>query len=119
MVPAALVQLDRWPITTNGKLDEEALAEAARDRAMETLPATASLAELEQAVCAIWAHVLAVADVEPTANVFDLGAHSLIVTRVHRRLQASIGGTFPVHEIFENPSPRDLARRIAASRRKD
>jgi hypothetical protein len=45
-----------------------------------------------------------------------MGAHSLVVIRVHGRICAALGVDFPVHEVFEYPRPRDLARRLAALR---
>lgn len=118
MLPSKLVPLDRLPTTVNGKLDEGALAEAAA-AADEPPPlsGTASPAEIERAICEIWASALAVPYVDAGANVFELGAHSLIATRVHSRLQASVGVTFPVPDIFEYPRPRELAQRIVAHRR--
>ena len=115
MVPTRVVPLPTLPLTANGKLDEEALAAAGAS--VRALPGSASPAEIEAAVCAVWAAALSVSTVDSEANVFDLGAHSLIVTWVHSRLQASAGIAFPVHEIFEHPCPRDLARRITAHRR--
>lgn len=116
MLPTAVVLLDRLPVTLNGKLDENALREIALRHGTRVLPATASPAELETAVREIWASALELDDVDPAANVFDLGAHSLIVTRVHRRLQVAAGVTFPVQDIFEYPCPGDLARHVTAQR---
>ncbi|GGX75468.1 non-ribosomal peptide synthetase [Streptomyces hiroshimensis] len=119
MLPEQEVLLTRLPTTANGKLDEAALARLAEERHALRLPDAASPAEIEAAVCAAWAAALAAPEVAPDVNVFDLGAHSLVVTRVHGRISAALGVDFPVHEVFEYPRPRDLARRLAALRRVD
>jgi nonribosomal peptide synthetase protein BlmVI len=116
MLPARLVTLDRLPTTANGKLDEKALAATGAAASLRVLPVSASPAEIEAVVCEIWASALCLPGVAFDANVFDLGAHSLIVTSVHGWLEASTGVTFPVHDIFEYPRPRDLARQIAQLR---
>ncbi|MFJ5294431.1 amino acid adenylation domain-containing protein [Streptomyces sp. NPDC088348] len=116
MLPEQVVLLERLPTTANGKLDESALERLAEERHAKRLPDAASPAEIEAAVCAAWAAALAAPDVAPDVNVFDLGAHSLVVTRVHGRISAALGVDFPVHEVFEYPRPRDLARRLAALR---
>src|SRR5262249_48611255 len=97
MVPTAMVLLEQLPVTMNGKLDEDALREIASQQHISVLPATASPAELETTVREIWAGALGLGEVDADANVFDLGAHSLIVPRVHTRLQVAAGVTFPVH----------------------
>ncbi|MEU9353262.1 non-ribosomal peptide synthetase [Streptomyces griseoloalbus] len=119
MLPEQGVLVERLPTNRNGKLDEAALDRLAEETYARRLPDAASPAEIESAVCAAWAAALAVADVPPDANVFDLGAHSLVVTRVHGRISAALGVDFPVHDVFEYPRPRDLARRLAAYRRHD
>ncbi|QNP66639.1 non-ribosomal peptide synthetase [Streptomyces genisteinicus] len=119
MLPEQEVLLDRMPMTANGKLDEAALERLSEEGHARRLPDTASPAEIEAAVCAVWADALAAPGIAPDANVFDLGAHSLVVTRVHGRISAALGVEFPVHEVFEYPRPRDLARRLAALRRDD
>jgi hypothetical protein len=104
------------PITATGKLAEDELRRIAREGYATVLPGTATAHEVETAVCRIWADALAGAAVRPETNVFDLGAHSLVVTRVHQLLQSALGVEFPVHYLFEYPRPRELAGRIALCR---
>jgi hypothetical protein len=117
VLPEQVVVLDQLPVTPNGKLDEAALCHLAQQEHAEVLPASATPHEVEAAVCRIWADALAVPTVGPDVNVFDAGAHSLVVTRVHHHLQVVLGLTFPVHYLFEYPCPRDLAGQLAGERR--
>ncbi|MET8560124.1 non-ribosomal peptide synthetase [Streptomyces flaveolus] len=119
LFPEQEVLLERLPTTANGKLDEAALERLAEECHAQRLPDAASPAEIEAAVCAVWAAALAAPEVAPDVNVFDMGAHSLVVTRVHGRISTALGVDFPVHEVFEYPRPRDLARRLAALRHVD
>ncbi|SCL14603.1 amino acid adenylation domain-containing protein [Micromonospora nigra] len=116
MVPEQVVTLDELPMTANGKLDETPLRQAAQREYTEVLPGSAGVREVEAAVCRIWADALALSTIAPDVNVFDAGAHSLVVTRVHHQLQVSLGVTFPIHYLFEYPCPRDLAGHLAARR---
>jgi nonribosomal peptide synthetase protein BlmVI len=109
-VPEQFVLLDTLPTGTTGKLDPTAVAELAQHRYLPPLPAGPSHGMVEEAVCAVWARALAVPELESSANVFDLGAHSLVVTRVHAQLEAMLGIRFPIHQVFEFPAPEDLAR---------
>jgi len=116
MVPDQLLMLDRLPVTQHGKTDEAALRRQADEQYLPVLHRTASAAEVEAAICRTWAAALAVPDVRPDTNVFDAGAHSLVVTRVHHQLEITLGLSFAVHLVFEYPRPKDLARLLAVRR---
>ena len=45
-------------------------------------------------------------------DFFDLGGHSILATRMCSRLQRSLDGDVSVRTVFENPTPRSLARAI-------
>jgi amino acid adenylation domain-containing protein len=47
-------------------------------------------------------------------SFFELGANSLALIRIRRRLQTRLGLSFPVVEMFAHPSVDALARRLAA-----
>ncbi len=104
MVPAAIVPLDAFPVTPNGKLDRAALPEpafAARGRAPET-PA-------EQALCEIFAEVLAVAAVGADDDLFTLGGHSMLLVVLRNRITERFGTELPIAEFFRTPTAAGLA----------
>jgi amino acid adenylation domain-containing protein/non-ribosomal peptide synthase protein (TIGR01720 family) len=126
MVPAALVRLAALPLTPNGKVDRRALPApaAGRDDAPppESLPAAAAAAgeapaagrgELEKAIAAIWAEVLGTDRVRPDDHFFDLGGHSLLMMRVHRRLCERLGCDIALVDLFRFPTVAALARFLA------
>ncbi|ACU38738.1 AMP-binding protein [Actinosynnema mirum] len=109
LVPESVLLLDRVPLTPNGKVDEAALRELADAEGALPPEARRSPGTVERAVCRVWEQALGGVAVTADANVFDLGAHSLIVTRVHQRLEAVLGLSFPVHSLFDHPRPSALA----------
>jgi len=108
MVPTAYLQMDKMPLTPNGKTDVKALPEPQLALSGDyEAPAN----DTERAFCDIFATILQMDRVGATDNFFELGGTSLVVTRViieadKANLHVSYG------DVFANPTPRLLSRLI-------
>jgi len=111
MVPARFFRLSSLPLTSSGKLDRKALAGAPLDRAESTQ--TATLPEVEAEVRAVWKVVLPGADPGPRDGFFDAGGNSLLVIRLHERLNARWPGVFGIADLFACATIAEQALRIA------
>ncbi len=111
MVPAAFVLLERLPLTPNGKVDRRALARIAPERpdgeGVEGFVEPAS--DLERVIAGIWCEVLGLERVGAQQNFFDLGGHSLLLVRLHARLQEALGRELTLVDLFNYPNVRALA----------
>ncbi|WP_227979661.1 non-ribosomal peptide synthase/polyketide synthase [Nocardia spumae] len=109
MVPAAVVAVERIPLTVNGKLDVAALPAPEFEKAVYRKPETAA----EQIVADVFAEVLGDIDAERAVGAdddfFALGGSSLAAAKAVGRLGAALGVTVPVRMLFEHPRVRDLA----------
>jgi acyl carrier protein len=95
------------PLTLNGKIDRAALA--ATEARLEARPAfVAAQTELERAIAAIWQEVLQIESVGVHDNFFDLGGHSLLIVRVHNKLQEQVSRELPIVELFKHPTIKSL-----------
>lgn len=111
MVPSYLISLDRLPLTINGKVDRRALPKPRRSGNAAVKAASETEAELVR----IWAEVLGTEDVGASDNFFDLGGHSLKVTRLVALIQERLGVRAPLAAVFRSPTVRDLARYLLDS----
>ena len=111
MVPSAIVFLDAFPLTGNGKLDRAALP--APEQEHEARGADAMLrTPTEVALAEIWRDLLERQEVWRTDDFFELGGHSLLATRVASRLRDVFQLQLPLATIFEASKLEDLAARI-------
>jgi len=69
--------------------------------------------EMERAISRIWQEVFHLEQVSVEDNFFDLGAHSLLMVRLHGRLCEELKLQLPIVRMFEHPSIRALARHIS------
>ncbi|WP_280329464.1 non-ribosomal peptide synthetase [Nocardia wallacei] len=110
MVPAYLVVLDAVPLTPVGKLDRAALPEpdyaAAEQRYLA--PRTA----VEHAVAEVFAEVLGCERVSIDRSFFELGGNSLSATRVVARVNATLGSTVALRDLFDAPTVALLSGRV-------
>ncbi|MEV6655492.1 amino acid adenylation domain-containing protein [Nocardia fluminea] len=108
MVPAAVVVLDRIPLSAAGKIDRNALP--APEFTTHTYRAPA--AGLERTVAEVFAEVLGAERVGADDNFFDLGGNSLLATRLTARIGAALGIRVPVRVLFAAPTVAECAHEI-------
>ncbi len=101
MVPTAFVKMESLPLTTNGKVDRQALPLPDRKPNICSQNCTAKYGEVEQKLMKIWADVLQVPQVEVTDNFFDLGGDSILGTLILARA-AQAGIKFSPRQLFEH-----------------
>ncbi|MDJ0427191.1 amino acid adenylation domain-containing protein [Rhodococcus fascians] len=108
MVPSVFVDLDRFPLNANGKLDRAALPAADLSAAVTEYRAPST--ETEVVLAEAFAHVLGNERVGIDDNFFDIGGNSLSATRVIGRANSALGIRIDVRAFFEAPTVARLAR---------
>ena len=107
MIPAAIVVLDTFPATPNGKIDVAALP-APSIVARGGVPST----DRERELVTLFAEVLQVTEVGIDDGFFELGGDSLRAMLLLERIRESLGVELTVAEVFDAATVRELALRL-------
>jgi len=110
MQPAAWTELPGMPFASNGKVDRKALLElpvSVQDRGPKCLPCNADEALLLQ----IWAELLELpdSDISTDESFFNLGGHSILLSRMLLRLREEFGRSISINRFIEQPTIAKLA----------
>ncbi len=108
MVPASFVAVDKMPLTSNGKIDRQALL------ACEPQPAGAGVSgelptETERRLGVLWRDALGVASAAVTDNFFECGGDSLRATRLLTQVEREFGMEVSMSALFRAPTLARLA----------
>jgi amino acid adenylation domain-containing protein len=118
MRPSSYTRLKELPLTVNGKLDTSALPAPSMAMAggvrEDRMPQ--SLSETETQVARVFTDTLDLRRIGLDDNFFDCGGTSLLLIRAHLRLQAQFERPIPVTLMFECPTVRSLAKRLATDK---
>ena len=118
MVPKQIIQIDKLPITLNGKIDKKALYnykiknEGKRNIVKPTT-------DEEKICCNIWKNLLGI-EIGITDNIFEFGADSLLAIKFKTQLLA-YNINIPYANIFKYPTIKELCNKshITSSKKID
>ncbi|UWU92926.1 non-ribosomal peptide synthetase [Bradyrhizobium sp. CB1015] len=112
MVPAAIVVLDEFPLTRNGKIDRVRLAasrmasEIGDDSHHPSTP-------VERMIAEIWCSVLKLDHVGVDDNFFDVGGNSARLIQVHQAIETRSRRRVPIVTLFQRTTIRALSEWLA------
>ncbi|MGW5333876.1 amino acid adenylation domain-containing protein [Streptomyces bauhiniae] len=111
MTPAAVVALEAFPLSPNGKLDRRALPSPV----FTGSGARRASGPRETALTRLFGEVLKVGRAGPDDSFFDLGGTSLLAVRLVGRVREELGVRLTIGSLFESPTPAALAARMEDS----
>ncbi|MEX3774868.1 amino acid adenylation domain-containing protein [Pseudomonas sp. MYb118] len=116
MQPCAWTELANMPFASNGKVDRKALLEmpvSLNESSSVRLPASADEAVLVE----IWADLLELpaSDISTDESFFNLGGHSILLSRMLLRLRETFGRSISINRFIELPTIEKLATLVRGS----
>ncbi len=114
MIPSAVILMEKFPLTSNGKLDRKALPAPSSPSSRVARESDRPYTKTEQALAAICTEVLKVKTISLDDNFFDLGGHSLLAIKTLSRIRDVFEVDLPTRSLFEKPVIADLAEAIDA-----
>ena len=114
MIPARYLELEKIPLTGNGKVDRDGLPELSPETAESEMSRKKENSNpVEEILVNIWEEILGVHIHTNKDNFFELGGHSLLATQLISRIRDTFGVELELGVIFDNPQINLLAERIA------
>ncbi len=114
MIPSLFLALDRLPLTPNGKLDRAALPSPPARIAAPAEEAPAD--EISSFLKEVWQELLSIDEVGLDEDLFDLGGHSLTITRINGRIFQRYGIEVPLEIFFDTPTIAEIADYVREAR---
>ncbi|OLQ57027.1 non-ribosomal peptide synthetase [Bacillus licheniformis] len=114
MIPAYFVQVEKMPITANGKIDRKALPAPEGNRLTGTEYAAPETL-IEKQLAEIWKNILGLTDPGIKDNFFDAGGHSLKVLQLIHQINAGMGLNMHYQAVYDFPTIETMARAIQAA----
>ncbi|WP_432409116.1 amino acid adenylation domain-containing protein [Wukongibacter sp. M2B1] len=111
MVPSAFIELEKLPLTVNGKVDRKVLLdmEVKLNRESEY---QGPRNEIEVKLVKLYEELLEVEGIGINDNFFDIGGHSLKATILSSRIQRELEVAITVRDIFEAQTIKEIANKI-------
>lgn len=119
MIPTAIIELESFPLTPNGKVDRNALTLPSDFTTTSSRVYVAPQSQTEQVIASIWQDVLNGPQVGLNDNFFALGGHSLLATQVVSRMRDAFELEVPIKLLFETTHLAHLASKVEQLRQND
>lgn len=112
MVPGFYTELERFPLSPNGKIDRKAFPKPEIGYSQEAGPYVAPRTATEKQLANIWSELLGLEKIGVHENFFEIGGHSLSAVRVLSRVGREYGLDLDLQMFFNAPTIETFSRTL-------
>jgi amino acid adenylation domain-containing protein len=112
MVPAAFVQMERFPLTANNKIDKKALPDPESRHAAVSAAGSEPVSDTEKRMAGIWKSLLKLDGVGIHDDFFRIGGHSLVAVNLIIKIEKEFGIRLPLATLFDHSTIHKLSAKI-------
>ncbi|MFH6945171.1 MupA/Atu3671 family FMN-dependent luciferase-like monooxygenase [Flavobacterium sp. FlaQc-50] len=112
MVPAYFVQIDKMPLTSNGKINKKSLLNIDQSELTSKIDYLAPRDNTEKELVEIWEEILNRTPIGVKDNFFEIGGSSLNVVRLRRLLKKKMNVSISIIDLFKYNTIEDLSYAI-------
>ncbi|HLP47979.1 MAG TPA: amino acid adenylation domain-containing protein, partial [Candidatus Kapabacteria bacterium] len=116
MIPSYFVNIEKIPLTANGKINRKALPDPKKNSLEDNIECMPPQNAVEKILAEIWTKVLGRENVGINQNFFAIGGDSIKSIQIISRM-SSAGYKLEMKDIFQYPLISDLAPRIKKMKR--
>lgn len=118
MVPSCLIQVDKFVLTNNGKIDKKSLRNL-YERQVENKEIVMPKSEEENKLLAIWKTVLELDEISVMDKFFDIGGNSLNALELVAKIKIEFNVAIGIRQIFEMLTIKEQAEYIRGEQRQE
>ncbi|WDE11818.1 non-ribosomal peptide synthetase [Thalassomonas haliotis] len=112
MQPGLILELDKMPITVNGKLDSAALTAKFQAYMAKSQQLNRELSATEQAIADAWQDALGCGSCNASDNFYRLGGNSLLLLQAQAKLEQKLNRQISLETLIRHTDLTDLARAL-------
>jgi acyl carrier protein len=109
MIPGFWVQLEKFPLTPNGKIDVRALPDP-KENYGKTQELVVAGSDTEKILVEIWEELLGVQPIGTEDNFFQLGGHSLMIMQLKSLIHEKFKVGLEIKDLFRYPTIKEIGK---------
>lgn len=115
MIPTYIVQIDSFPLTSNGKLDKKKLMQSTNLTSHNKENYVEPECETEKIIVGIWELELGHKKIGTEDNFFSLGGDSILAIRVISLINKTLESNVEIKDIYNAPTIKELSLLVEKS----
>ncbi|WP_337866662.1 amino acid adenylation domain-containing protein [Ignavibacterium sp.] len=112
MIPSLIIDINKFPLTPNNKIDKKALAELKISDVNYSTSSTKPENETQKLLAKIWENLLGITGIGIDDNFFELGGHSILAAQMLADFEKETCKRIPLAEMFTSQTIRQLASKV-------